>query len=218
MLVVQFQMTNGAGGERDTRDIGQLREDLSKEQRRQQQLLTELREAESLLTKYEQTRENQKVTAMRNKLTELKKEAGLTKVSGQGIVLRVEPLVSGSLIDEKYHPVTPKLLRTLINELNLYGATEIAIDGERVITTTPIRSVNGQTYVNDRPISDVPFKMKVLAEDARELNNEMQVSQSRENFARADLNLTFEVKSSLELPPYDQHILIENLTLTEEDS
>lgn len=216
MLVVQFQTANGLkdSGERDTRDTLQLREDLSKEKIRHQELYKELREAESLLNNYQHNQENQKARAMRNKLKQLEKEAGLTKISGQGIVLHVEPLVSASLIEG----VTPELLRRLINELNLYGATEIAIDGERVIGTTSIRTVNGQTYVNDRRISDIPFNIKVLAKDVKALHNEMQVSQSRENFARAGLKLLAESKDILELPAYDHHILVQYMELAEGDS
>ncbi|HEX7063866.1 MAG TPA: DUF881 domain-containing protein [Bacillales bacterium] len=210
MLVLQFQTTNQSQEEtRDTRDVWQLRKDLSHAKKRTSKLNNERREVEELLAKYQSNADQQKVKTMRNVLSELKKEAGLTQVSGQGIVIHVEPLVSGSLIGEPYHPITAQLLRRLINELDAYGAREIAIAGQRVIATTPIRNVNGEIYVNDRSIPDVPFKIEVLAENARKLHNEMVVSDSRREFAEAKLKLTSEPVRHLVLPAYDQPILVQ---------
>ncbi|HEU5139747.1 MAG TPA: DUF881 domain-containing protein [Bacillales bacterium] len=210
MLVLQFQTTNQPQEDtRDTRDVWQLRKDLSHAKMRTSKLNNELFEVEHLLAKYQSNEDHQKVETMKSVLNELKKEAGLTQVSGQGIIIHVEPLVSGSLIGEPYHPITAQLLRRLINELDAYGAKEIAIAGQRVIATTPIRNVNGEIYVNDKSIPEVPFKIKVLTDNARKLHNEMVVSDSRREFAEAKLNLTTEPVDHLVLPAYDQPILVQ---------
>lgn len=173
---------------------------------------------DELLSRYENNPDQQKVKTMRSALQQLKKEAGLTKVSGQGIVIHVEPLISGSLVGRKYHPVTVDLLRMLINELNSFGAEQISIAGERIIATTPIRNVNGEIYVNDRRIPEIPFTIKVLADNARKLHDEVVVSNSRRDFAEAKLNLTSKPVEHLTLPAYDQPILVQHMKPTRGNS
>lgn len=219
MLVLQFQIIHQPQKNvRDTRDVWQLRKDLEHEKMRTKKLNDERREIDQLLARYQNDASKQKVKTMKSALRELKKEAGLTKASGQGIIIHVEPLVSGSLIGETYHPVTAQLLRRLINELNSYGAREIAIAGQRVVETTPIRNVNGEIYVNDHRIPDVPFKIKVLANDAKKLHNEMVVSDSRREFAEAKLNLTSVTVDHLVLPAYDQPFLVQYMEPAKEES
>lgn len=207
MLAVQFETTKKPAT-RDTRDIWQLQEDLAKEQKTHQKLLTELDSANKLLQQYEGKQNQSKISAMKNELTTLKKKAGLTKVSGPGVVITVKPLVDPSLIGSNYKDVSPMLLRRLINELNQFGATDIAISGERVINTTPIRLVDGQTLINDRRLQDVPYSIKVLTDNPSDLNKRIQVSQSSNEFAREGLELATKVEKSITLPAYTQPIVI----------
>lgn len=198
---------------RDTRDIWQLREALEKEQKEAQQLYQELAQTEKLLIKYQKNQGKQSLEAMEARLQHFKREAGLTKVSGQGIVLTVEPLISNDFSRKHGGGLHASLMLRLINELNFYGAQEIAIDGERLIATSPIRMVNGKIFVNDEPISDPPFTIKVLARNAKKLHNEMQVANSREDFARSGYQLHSTYRSHLTLPPYDGHLLVRYMEL-----
>ncbi|HET7656743.1 MAG TPA: DUF881 domain-containing protein [Bacillales bacterium] len=209
MLVLQFKVTNQPEKKRDTRDAWQLRDDLSKQKSRTKRLYEEQSQLDVLLANYKGHSKVQKVKAMKNELKRLKKEAGLTKLSGQGIVVHVEPLVGGSLVGQNYHPVNAELLRRLINELNEFGAGPIEIAGQRLTANTPIRDVNGEVYVNDHQIPDVPFTIKALAVNAKKLHDQMVVSDSRRDFAEAGLNLTSKVVNKLTLPAYDQQILVQ---------
>lgn len=203
---------------KETADVRQLRESLSQQKMRTEKLNAERSQIEQLLARYEHNPDQQKVKAMKNALQQLKKEAGLTEVSGQGIIIRVEPLISGSLVGQKYHPVTADLLRELINELNSFGAKQISIAGERVIATTPIRNVNGEVYVNDRQIPDVPFTIKVLADHVQQFHEEVMVSNSRRDFAEARLNLISRSVKHLTLPAYNQPIIVKHMKPTRGDS
>jgi len=184
MVAIQFQ-TVKEPEVRDTRDTWQLREDLMKEKELQSKLLLEIRSNEEKIAKYETERQQSKEEVLRETLSELKEEAGLTKVTGPGITLSIEPAFS--LIVEGDNPpsVSPDMLKRLLNELNLYGAKHVSVDGERVINTTVIRDINRVTKINGHSLNRFPIEVKVITENgdaAEKLYNRMKVSAVAEDF------------------------------------
>ncbi|MFK4998041.1 DUF881 domain-containing protein [Bacillus sp. N9] len=86
---------------------------------------------------------------------------------------------------EKADTVSPVILKRLINELNMYGAKHIAIDGERVINTTVIRDINGETKVGSHSLRTLPFDIVVITENkdiADKMYNRMLASPTIEDF------------------------------------
>lgn len=216
MFAIQFHTIHEPKA-RDTRDIWELRQDLEKVKKVQQELNNEIYKYEKLVDEYTGTDKKGKIEALKKTLEDLKKEAGITEVSGQGIVLTIEPLLNDeALVGHSAIKIQPELIRRLINELNTYGAQEIAIDGQRIINTSPIREVNGKTYVNDEPLSELPIKVKVIAMDAKKLNAEMLTSQSGEDFAREGLRIESEPKEIVTLPAYEHQIRVKFME-TKED-
>ncbi|MDN4523509.1 DUF881 domain-containing protein [Fictibacillus fluitans] len=211
MLAVQFQTTNNPVT-RDTRDTWELRADLEKEKQRQQDLNDEINKYQALLDNYEQSRKKEKIEAMQQALDDLKEEAGLTEVSGQGIVITIEPFNEGEM-----PKVYPELIRRLINELNRYDAKDISVDGQRIITTTPIREVNGETYINNQPISSFPIEIKVLSDDAQKLQNKIIASESAEDFVRENLYIDSKPENQLTLPAYDKPIRVKYMKQAKEE-
>ncbi|MDM5198782.1 DUF881 domain-containing protein [Fictibacillus enclensis] len=211
MLAVQFQTTNNPVT-RDTRDTWELRADLEKEKQRQQDLNNEIKKYQDLLDNYEQSRKKEKIEAMQKALDDLKEEAGLTEVSGQGIVITIEPFNEGEM-----PKVYPELIRRLINELNRYDARDISVDGQRIITTTPIREVNGETYINNQPISSFPIEIKVLSDDAQKLQNKIIASESAEDFVRENLYIDSKPENQLTLPAYDKPIRVKYMKQAKEE-
>lgn len=211
MLAIQFQTTNNPVT-RDTRDMWELRADLEKEKQRQQDLNDEIKKYQALLDDYDKSRKKEKTEAMEKALNDLKEAAGLTEVSGQGIVITIEPFNDGEA-----PKVYPELIRRLINELNRYEAKDIAVDGQRIITTTPIREVNGQTYINNQPLTSFPVEIKVLADDAQKLQNKILASQSAEDFVRENLYIDSKPVNQLTLPAYDKPIRVKYMKQAKEE-
>lgn len=203
MLAIQFQTTQQPIT-RDTRDVWELREDIAKEQKLQANLINEIQKYNSLIRKYESKRETIKQRALMEQKENLRKKVGLAEVSGQGIILTVEPLMSEYIIGHTVTTVTPDLLFRLINELNFNGAEAISVAGQRIISTTPIRDVNGQTYINNSRLKPLPIQIKVLAEDAQRLHNHMIVSQSIDDFAIENLKLSSTPINYVTLPAYEE--------------
>ncbi|EKN62531.1 hypothetical protein M670_02248 [Schinkia azotoformans MEV2011] len=204
MMAIQFQ-TIKEPVVRDTRDIWEIREDIEHEQRLITELYKEIRTKEDTLRKYEEAPYNSKYEGITEQLEELKKKIGLTEQKGSGILIKISPSFNQSMIGEPYQTVPPDLLIRLINELYRYKALAVSVDDERIIVTSPIRDVNGKTYINNTPLGPLPIEIKVIAENAEKLHNQMQVSQIvDEFFALENLELTSTLQQEVTLPAYDE--------------
>jgi uncharacterized protein YlxW (UPF0749 family) len=212
MIAIQFQ-TVKEPAERDTRDIWQLREALLKEKELQSNLLSEIRSIEEKLAAYESKRKQSKEQALKDTLEELKIEAGLSEISVPGITIKIETVM------EEIKPgapvtsvVSPELLKRLLNELNMYDAKYVAIDGRRIINTTVIRDINRETKIDGYTIRTMPIKVVVGVDDnitAEKLYNRMKVSKSTEEFFIENLKLTISKPvENVTVPAYDNSIRI----------
>src|SRR5699024_2799857 len=144
--------TNKSPSERDTRDTWEIRTALLQEQKDQQTLYEEIENEEQILLEYHNKTEHQQINALKESIDQLKMEAGLTNKEGKGVVLTLEPLFLDNNYQE-YPQLNAELLQHFINELNAFGAEDIAIGEQRIIDTTPIRDVNEEVYVNHTSIS-----------------------------------------------------------------
>ncbi|WP_462409192.1 DUF881 domain-containing protein [Neobacillus sp. Marseille-QA0830] len=212
MIAVQFQ-TVTKPEVRDTRDIWQLREALLKEKEQQYELLTEIRSNEEKLTAYESERKQSKEQALKDSFQELKSEIGLTEVTGPGVILEIEPVIED--IKLGYTPtltVSPELLKRLVNELNMYEAESISIDGQRVINTTVIRDINSETKIDGHVIKSLPIEIKVVVKDlntAEKIYNRMNVSKAKDEFFTESLRLNVTKPSAeITIPAYENPIRV----------
>lgn len=215
MIAIQFQ-TVKKPVERDTRDIWQLREALLKEKELQTNLLSEIRSNEEKLSAYESKRKQSKEQALKDTLQELRVEAGLTEKSGPGITLVIEPVLEDIQLGTPVHDtVSPELLQRLLNELNMYEAKYVAIDGQRIINTTVIRDINGVTKIDGHTIKGLPIEIKVGVDDmdtAQKLSDRMNVSKAKDEFFTESLKLSVsEANPNISIPAYDDSIRVKYL-------
>jgi uncharacterized protein YlxW (UPF0749 family) len=211
MIAIQFQ-TVQKPVVRDTRDVWQLREDLLKEKELQSKLIKEIRSNDDKIAMYETERRQSKEQVLRETLDELKIEAGLTPITGPGIILTVEPDFAEIVLGRPVTNVSPELLQRLLNELNMYEAKFVSIDGNRIINTTVIRDINTETTIDGQAIAKIPFEVKVVAEDmqtAEKLYNRMQVSKSVEEFFIDNLRVTIsKPQRVVTVPAYQNKITV----------
>ena len=205
MIALQFQ-TAKTPQNRDTRDIWQLQDDLTKEEKKHIQLNQQLADSIDLLQKYKSDSNSTKVTAIKDELKTQKRSAGLTDVTGKGLSITIQPLEGANIDNQSYEDVTADLLRQLINELNFYGATDVAIAGERVINISPIRMVHNDIYINDQKIPGVPFTIQALLPKPEDSKNRLSVSEVADNFARTGLGLNIKVENSITLSAYNEKV------------
>lgn len=221
MIAIQFQ-TVKKPAERDTRDVWQLREALLKEKELQSNLLAEIRANDEKLAAYDTKKKQSKEEVLRGTLEELKQEAGMTEVSGPGIVLMIEPVEEAIKLGEPVtRTVSPDLLKRLLNELNMDEAKYVSIDGQRIINTTVIRDINKETKIDGHSVTKLPIEIKVVAEDmskAEKLYNRMKVSKSAEEFFIDNLRLNVtKPNANITVPAYDNPIRIRYMEPVKEE-
>lgn len=220
MLAIQFHSVKQPEV-RDTRDTWQLREDLKKEMELQSNLIKEIRSNETKISEYEHSRKQGREQTLRKTLEELKEEAGLTEVTGPGVKLVISRIDEALVLENVEATLSPDLLRRLLNELNMYGAKHVSIGGQRVINTTVIREIAGETKINGRSLRAFPLEVLVVTEDfqsAKELYNRMIVSKAVEEFFIDNLQVKVQQpEMKISVPAYEDAIRIRNIESVKAD-
>jgi len=215
MIAVQYN-TIQQPAERDTRDIWAIREELAEEKQRHSTLLAEIRSLNEVVGRYEQSEKASLQAALDETLNRLKLQAGLTEVTGPGVVMRVEP--AQELVEMGYdiQEISPDLLTQLLNALFKNNAASVSIDGNRVVHTTAIRDINGKTTVNSVALSSPPFEIYVGTssfKEAQKMYNSLQASTFIDSFYLDNFNLVIEEPTEqLTIPAFDQPLTNDYLT------
>lgn len=181
--------------ERDTRDMWAIRNELSNVKQAQSELLAEISSLDKTIKKYESINEESPRTALRETIDDLYTKAGMTEVTGPGLVIDIEPSAEGIALGAEIQPIPPDLLTRLVNELNRVKWKALEIDGKRYTTFSSIRDINGFTTVNGLNVSSPPFTMKVAMEsfeDAEKAYSILHASTIHDEFFLDNLNLTIQ--------------------------
>ncbi|WP_422123599.1 DUF881 domain-containing protein [Planococcus sp. X10-3] len=218
MTAIQFNTINEPDA-RDTRDVWEIRQELSREKQLHSELLSEIGTLDDTLSKYDLALSDSPEQALRDTVEELRQKAGLADSSGPGFEIFIEPspetVASGQNIDE----ISPQLLIRLVNEINRFNGIGMSIDGKRIVNNSPIRDINGQTTINAKPVGTPPFKMKVVAdtiEDAEKLYNHLKASQILDSFYIDNLAVDVrEPQEDIMVEAYDEELKLEHLRAAE---
>ena len=171
MLILQFQTVKHPK-QKDPRNLTQLQADLAKVQKEHIKLNTQLTQSEQLLNTYQTSQKSNQLQTMKDALDQQKVQAGLTQKTGQGDLIVIKPLIGGK------NPfgggtVNAVLIRQFLNVLNEFGATDVAVGGERIVNISPIRMVHSDLLVNDQKMPGLPFTVQVLAQDPAKLKDQL---------------------------------------------
>ncbi|MBP3952121.1 DUF881 domain-containing protein [Bacillus suaedae] len=219
MLAIQFQTTQEPVT-RDTRDIRELRAELLVEQEKKQQLYSEISNIQSVLDEYKQSVDEQDgniTDVLERQIAELRESAGLSEQIGPGIVIKIDSLYNDYYLGQDRFLPSAELFRYLVNELNIYGATGVAVGNERMITTSAFREVNKMTYLNNRRLPPLPIEVKVLSDSAERLHNQMLVSASMDFLEIEGFTMTIEIVDEIQLPGFDQTPRVRYMKEVKED-
>ena len=191
MLAVQYNTVQNPET-RDTRDIWAIRQELAKEKLLHSELLSEVRILEETIGKYENMISDSPKAALNDTVEQLKKEIGLTEFVGPGLTITVEPSMESIAIGQTIDEISPDLLIRLINEINRFKAQAVDVDGKRIIYSSAIRDVNGNTTVNNLEVKRAPFTINVgvtTVEDAKKMYNHLEASSIGDDFFIDNLTL-----------------------------
>ncbi len=140
-----------------------LRDQVLKEQENYDRLSNR---AETLQVQLETLRKNvasnsDEATALESELSELNRLIGYTDITGKGLVITLEDSDSNAsnyTSDSIIHDID---LVEIVNELFNAGAEAVSINGQRIISTTPINCNGNVVKINNQKIA-VPFVIKAI--------------------------------------------------------
>ena len=209
MTAIQYNTLNEPNS-RDTRDVWEVRQELSREKQLHSELLSEIGQLSGTLSKYEDAADQSPEQALVETVGDLRKVAGLTETAGPGIEVSIEPSPEAVALGQNIEGIAPDLLIRFVNEINRFNGLYVSIDGNRIVNTTAIRDINGRTTVNTVPIQTPPFKIKIVAnsmEDTETLYNHLLSSPLRDDFYIDDLIVEVsEPSAELAIEAYDKDI------------
>ncbi|MEK3952940.1 Uncharacterized conserved protein YlxW, UPF0749 family [Psychrobacillus psychrotolerans] len=207
MLAIQFNTVQNPET-RDTRDIWAIRQELSKETETHSELLSEIYVLDQTILKYGNMVSESAELALQDTVEQLKKDIGLVEHTGPGIIIKVEPSLESVALGQPVEGISPDLLIRLINEINRFKANDIEVDGKRIIYSSPIRDVNGKTTVNNIPVRNAPFTIKIgtsTFEDAQKMYNQLEASTIGDDFYIDNLKLKIgKPEQNITISSYDQ--------------
>lgn len=146
------------------------------------------------------------VKQLNDQLESARIAGGLIPLQGPGVVFRLEdspqPVPPGA--DASDALVNARDVRTLIEELWLAGAEAIAVNGERVTTTTAVIDIGGSILVNSAYLAP-PYQVAAIGPQG--LYDRLKGSVSFVEFVRArvegfGIRLTFAELDAVDVPAF----------------
>ncbi|RKQ19860.1 DUF881 domain-containing protein [Lysinibacillus endophyticus] len=191
MIAVQYNTIQNPA-ERDTRDLWEIRQELSEEKKRHSELLSEIVSLKSIVNEYENDDKDNQAQILKNTVEDLKIRAGLEAVSGPGVILKIEPAMELVALGLEVESIPPDLLIRLVNEIYRYHGIYIEIDGQRLVHTSAIRDINGKTTINGFAINKSNVEIRVITESyekAEKLYGYLYASTFSDDFYLDNLHL-----------------------------
>ncbi len=139
----------------------------------------------------------EELNALRVSLHEVKVASGLAEMAGPGIVIKFYDAQNGFEASDIIHDAD---VRDMVNELFAAGAKGVAIGGQRLIATSPIRCVGPVIRVNQKEISANPVIIEAIG-DPEVLQSGLDIIRFSLEFHR-NFRIDIEIKENIVLPPY----------------
>ena len=145
----------------------------------------------------------------KNEVREYEKFLGYSDVHGEGIIITLE--------DNDFKNIESYDLLQLVNELKLAGAEAIAINDERVVSTTDVSMVNGRIIlVNTRRISG-PYIVKAIG-DKKYLESAITIKGGYyDEINNNEKTIRYDISDDIVIPKYEGTIQFSNAKIHEEE-
>lgn len=170
---------NNAVASQISNRIETLQQDYKAELDKNEKLLQQIVELQTDLTKYREqvTESGGAAKILKEELVRAETIAGLTDVSGTGVIVTIKDGSSQNVgnitYDDGYGIVHDSYLLTILNELRAAGAEALSINDERILARSEIRCVGPTVSVNNTKQA-APFEIKAIG-NADTLENALRM-------------------------------------------
>ncbi|HCS72320.1 MAG TPA: hypothetical protein DIW17_00395 [Clostridiales bacterium] len=203
MLAVQFKNVQNVGGNVSLQRAQELTTQIQKLNQELQSQENLIKELEVRILEYEDAAQDEgKINdTMYQELERARILAGLTDLEGAGVIVTVDIIPyqdwgEYGIVRNVYH----EDLLMLVNELNAAGAEALDINGERIISTTEIRSAGDYIVINTNRYS-VPFEIKALG-NPDTLEASLKLLGGVADTLGEDLEITIRREELIRIPKY----------------
>jgi len=139
----------------------------------------------------------EELDALRVSLHEARVASGFAEMSGPGVLIKLYDAQNGFETSDIIHDSD---VRDIVNELFAAGAKGVAVGGQRLIATSPIRCVGPVIRVNQKEISANPIIIEAVGEP-EVLSSGLDIIRFSLEFHR-NFRIELEEKGNIVLPPY----------------
>jgi uncharacterized protein YlxW (UPF0749 family) len=139
----------------------------------------------------------------------LAEQAGTVELQGPGIVVTLSPSdrEPPSASEAGAYEIHDGDLQLVVNALWEAGAEAIAVNGSRLVATTPIRSAGATIVVNFRPLTP-PFRVVAIGADRAQFTNSEIARRFRRWTGLFGLGFSVRADDKLSVPGYTGRVSI----------
>jgi len=129
--------------------------------------------------------------------------AGATPMSGRGLEVRLTDSRRGPKpeADRESFSVHDVDLQLVVNALWAAGGEAVAVNGQRLVSTSPIRAAGETITVNFRPLVP-PYKVEVIGADKKQFDRSAVAQRFRQWVEEYGLGFSVKAKSKIVVPAY----------------
>lgn len=137
------------------------------------------------------------------RLREVQMWAGTTAVAGPGLEIRLSDSRRGAKTeaDRESLSVHDVDLQLVVNALWAAGGEAVAVNGQRLVSTSPIRAAGETITVNFRPLVP-PYKVEAIGAERKQFERSAVAQRFRQWVADYGLGFSVRSRSRLVLPAY----------------
>lgn len=164
MLTFQFKASRSVQSKTNSRNYEEMAKDLESLQKQKDDLNAKVKEYQDKVDQYEKAVADESLAAkkMKEEIDNLRILAGLTDVSGPGVVITISPPLD--VTQSAYSYIPYDIILDIVNELNTTDeADAISINDERYTGRTQVREVGNIIKINDARIDPTqPIIIKAI--------------------------------------------------------
>ncbi|NTW72183.1 MAG: DUF881 domain-containing protein [Eubacteriaceae bacterium] len=203
MIIMQMKSIRGLGGIVTTQRAEELLIELNQVKKENTELSNKAAGLEAQVNKYETLAADNDayISQLLDNVNQVKASAGLTDVSGEGIVITLD---YDNVEKDGFDPFlyNSELLLLLVNELNAAGAEAISINDERIINTSEIRLAGSHININGSKFSR-PFVFKVIG-DSKTLKSAIMIRAGIVEIMKANyISVSIKESAKVEIAKFD---------------